>query len=84
MFPSYGHFLGDLTLRESQLASRAGIPDGVINIVTTSVHTKDIGRELCENPTVRKVSFTGSTAVAKALYAQSASTMKKCVGVRAQ
>ncbi|EJD53651.1 succinate-semialdehyde dehydrogenase [Auricularia subglabra TFB-10046 SS5] len=61
----------------AELASRAGIPDGVINVVTTSVHTKDIGRELCENPTVRKISFTGSTAVAKTLYAQSASTMKK-------
>lgn len=67
-----------LLLSLAQLAARAGVPEGVINIVPTSTHTKDVGKELCENAAVRKVSFTGSTAVAKALYAQSASTMKKC------
>ncbi|KZW04174.1 succinic semialdehyde dehydrogenase [Exidia glandulosa HHB12029] len=61
----------------AELATRAGVPDGVINVVPTSVHTKEIGQEICENSAVRKVSFTGSTAVAKTLYAQSASTMKK-------
>lgn len=61
----------------SQLASRVGFPPGVINVVTTGAHTKDVGKEICENHDVRKISFTGSTAVGKTLYAQSASTMKK-------
>jgi acyl-CoA reductase-like NAD-dependent aldehyde dehydrogenase len=44
----------------AELAKRAGIPKGVINIVTAHQNTKDVGSELCENPDVRKISFTGS------------------------
>tara|TARA_B100001540_G_scaffold315737_1_gene343736 strand:+ start:1137 stop:2588 length:1452 start_codon:yes stop_codon:yes gene_type:complete len=57
------------------LAKDAGFPDGVINIITGSA--KDIGKELTENPKVKKISFTGSTEVGKILLKQSASTVKK-------
>src|SRR5262245_9974797 len=57
------------------LAERAGIPAGVMNIVTGSA--TEIGGELTSNPTVRKISFTRSTAVGKLLMAQCASTVKK-------
>lgn len=60
-----------------ELASRAGIPDGVINIVTTQSNVSDVGKLMCESPAVRKVTFTGSTNVAKLLYGMSASTLKK-------
>lgn len=46
----------------AELGERAGIPKGVINIVTAHENTKDIGSELCENPQVRKISFTGSVS----------------------
>jgi succinate-semialdehyde dehydrogenase/glutarate-semialdehyde dehydrogenase len=58
------------------LADQAGFPPGVINIVTSS-NSSAIGKELCENKKVGKVSFTGSTAVGKILMQQSASTLKK-------
>ncbi|KAH8113319.1 succinate-semialdehyde dehydrogenase [Phellopilus nigrolimitatus] len=85
----------------TELARRAGFPDGVINVgfiplspfldsaetndrcpfesqvVTTAKNVGEVGKELCENVNVRKVTFTGSTAVAKLLYSMSASTMKK-------
>jgi succinate-semialdehyde dehydrogenase/glutarate-semialdehyde dehydrogenase len=64
---------------DPQLAIRAGVPEGVINIVTTEKNLKDVGREMCENPIVKKVSFTGSTPVAKLIATQAASTLKKCV-----
>ena len=57
------------------LAQEAGFPNGVINIITGS--SKEIGKELTENPKVRKISFTGSTEVGKILLKQSASTIKK-------
>ena len=57
------------------LAEEAGIPKGVINIITGSA--KEIGMELSTNPIVKKLSFTGSTEVGKILLAQSASTVKK-------
>lgn len=57
------------------LAERAGIPAGVINIVTG--RTSDIGDELTGNPTVKKVTFTGSTPVGKHLMAQCAQTVKR-------
>jgi succinate-semialdehyde dehydrogenase/glutarate-semialdehyde dehydrogenase len=47
-----------------ELAERAGIPEGVINVVTTHAHVKDIGTELCTNPIVKKISFTGSVRAA--------------------
>jgi succinate-semialdehyde dehydrogenase/glutarate-semialdehyde dehydrogenase len=61
----------------TELARRAGVPDGVINIITTQKNVREVGKEMCENKIVRKVSFTGSTAVAKQLYGMSASTIKK-------
>jgi len=59
----------------AELAERAGIPQGVFNIVTGDAPT--IGRELCANPKVRKLSFTGSTEVGRILMRQSADTVKK-------
>lgn len=58
------------------LAERAGFPPGVINIVTTS-RPAEVGGELTSNPTVRKLSFTGSTEVGKLLMRQCADTVKK-------
>ncbi len=57
------------------LAERAGIPAGVINIVTGM--PSEISAELTANPTVRKLSFTGSTRVGSMLMAQSAPTVKR-------
>lgn len=57
------------------LAEKAGIPAGVFNIVTGDANT--IGIEMTSNPIVRKLSFTGSTAVGRLLMAQSAPTIKK-------
>jgi succinate-semialdehyde dehydrogenase/glutarate-semialdehyde dehydrogenase len=57
------------------LAEKAGIPKGVINIVTGNA--KSIGLEMTSNPIVRKFSFTGSTGVGKLLMQQCASTIKK-------
>lgn len=59
----------------ADLSERAGLPKGVLNVVTGD--SGPIGGELTRNPTVRKLSFTGSTAVGKALMAQCAGTMKK-------
>ncbi|ABI77488.1 succinate-semialdehyde dehydrogenase [Hyphomonas neptunium ATCC 15444] len=57
------------------LAERAGIPAGVLSVITGSAG--DIGGELTSNPKVRKVSFTGSTETGKKLMQQSASTLKR-------
>jgi len=57
------------------LAEKAGIPAGVINIVTGDA--KAIGAEMTSNPIVKKITFTGSTPVGKLLMKQSADTMKK-------
>ncbi len=57
------------------LAYEAGIPAGVISVVVGDARA--IGGEWMQDPRVRKVSFTGSTAVGKILYAQSADTVKK-------
>lgn len=57
------------------LAQEAGFPDGVFNIVTGDA--EKIGAELTSNPLVRKISFTGSTAVGKLLMKQCATTLKK-------
>ena len=59
----------------AELATRAGIPPGAINILCGQ--TVEIGGELTSNPTVRKLTFTGSTAVGKLLMAQCAGTMKR-------
>ena len=57
------------------LAEQAGIPKGVINVVTGS--SREIGGVLTTHPAVKKVSFTGSTGVGKLLMEQCSSTMKK-------
>ena len=58
-----------------ELAERAGVPPGVINIVAGI--TQEIGAELTSNPIVRKLTFTGSTAVGKLLIEQCAATVKR-------
>jgi len=59
----------------AELSSRAGIPKGVFNVLTGSA--ANIGGEMTSNPTVRKLTFTGSTEVGKKLMAQCAGTVKK-------
>ncbi|HHL20755.1 MAG TPA: aldehyde dehydrogenase family protein, partial [Aliiroseovarius sp.] len=59
------------------LAERAGIPAGVFNVVP-STRSADIGKEFCENPLVRKITFTGSTEVGRILLRQAADQVKKC------
>ncbi|MCH8866566.1 MAG: NAD-dependent succinate-semialdehyde dehydrogenase [Proteobacteria bacterium] len=58
-----------------ELAERAGVPAGVINIVAGI--TQEIGAEMTSNPIVRKLTFTGSTAVGKMLIEQCAGTVKR-------
>ena len=58
-----------------ELADRAGVPKGIINLLSGSARA--IGGEMTENPTVRKLSFTGSTEIGKKLMAQCAGTIKK-------
>ncbi len=57
------------------LGEMAGVPAGVINVITGSAH--EIGGELTANPMVRKLTFTGSTEVGRELMRQSADTIKK-------
>jgi succinate-semialdehyde dehydrogenase/glutarate-semialdehyde dehydrogenase len=60
------------------LAEQAGIPAGVLNILTAdSAQSIAVGKVLCASPTVRKVTFTGSTEVGRILMQQSAPTIKK-------
>ncbi|WP_223421009.1 NAD-dependent succinate-semialdehyde dehydrogenase [Tateyamaria pelophila] len=59
------------------LAERAGIPAGVFQVITTS-DSSSTGKEFCENPAVRKLTFTGSTAVGRILLAQAAEQVMKC------
>jgi succinate-semialdehyde dehydrogenase/glutarate-semialdehyde dehydrogenase len=61
----------------AELAHRAGIPAGVVNIVTALKNTPEVGSAITESDIVRKVSFTGSTGVGKLLMKQSANTLKK-------
>lgn len=58
-----------------ELAERAGVPAGVINVVGGI--TREIGAEMTSNPTVRKLTFTGSTEVGKMLMAECAGTVKR-------
>jgi len=57
------------------LAERAGVPKGVFSVITGA--SKEIGAEMTSNPTVRKLSFTGSTEVGRQLMEQGAATIKK-------
>ncbi len=62
----------------AELAQRAGIPPGVLNIMTSdSERSIAIGKVLCDSPVVRKLTFTGSTQVGRILMQQSAPTIKK-------
>lgn len=61
----------------AELARRAGFPAGSFTVVTTLVHTVEVGKVLTQHPDIRKFSFTGSTAVGKSLAAQCTSTMKR-------
>ena len=58
-----------------ELLQRAGVPDGVVNVLGGV--TREIGAEMTSNPIVKKVSFTGSTAVGKLLMEQCAATVKR-------
>jgi succinate-semialdehyde dehydrogenase/glutarate-semialdehyde dehydrogenase len=62
-------------LAMAELGERAGIPKGVLNILTGD--SKAIGAELCANPKVRKLSFTGSTETGRILMKQCSDTVKK-------
>ena len=65
-------------LAAAELAQRAGIPAGVLNILSADADNSiAIGKVLCESPIVRHISFTGSTEVGRILMAQSAPTVKK-------
>ncbi|TIP31741.1 MAG: aldehyde dehydrogenase family protein, partial [Mesorhizobium sp.] len=57
------------------LAEEVGFPKGVVNVVTGSAG--EIGDELCTNPLVKKITFTGSTEIGKLLIQKSATTVKK-------
>ncbi len=63
-------------LAMAELSARAGVPAGVLNIVTGAGAT-GIGAEMTSNPSVRKLTFTGSTPVGKKLMAQCSGTLKK-------
>ena len=59
------------------LAERAGLPAGIFQVVTTS-NASETGKEFCENPAVRKLTFTGSTQVGRILLKQAADQVMKC------
>jgi len=59
------------------LAERAGVPKGVFSVITSS-RSSDIGKEFCENPAIRKLTFTGSTEVGRILLRQAAEQVLKC------
>ena len=61
----------------AELADRAGIPKGVVNIITALDNTAEVGETITSSETVRKVSFTGSTRVGQLLMKQSSDTLKK-------
>ncbi|MDR0276210.1 MAG: NAD-dependent succinate-semialdehyde dehydrogenase [Burkholderiaceae bacterium] len=63
-------------LAAAELAVRAGLPAGAINVITSS-NSRAIGKTLCESDVVRHLSFTGSTEVGRVLMAQCAPTIKK-------
>jgi succinate-semialdehyde dehydrogenase/glutarate-semialdehyde dehydrogenase len=59
------------------LGERAGLPKGILSVIT-SKRSSDIGKEFCENPIVRKLTFTGSTEVGRILLRQAADQVMKC------
>ncbi len=63
-------------LAAAELADRAGLPPGLLNVIPAT-DSPTVGRELTTNPTIRKISFTGSTPIGKLLLGQAAGTVKK-------
>jgi succinate-semialdehyde dehydrogenase/glutarate-semialdehyde dehydrogenase len=61
----------------AELAERAGVPAGVVNVVT-ALDPAPVGREFTSNPVVRKLTFTGSTEVGRILLRQAADNVQKC------
>lgn len=59
------------------LCERAGVPPGVVNIITSLTNTPEIGLAMCQSETIKKISFTGSTRVGKLLSKQSSDSLKK-------
>jgi succinate-semialdehyde dehydrogenase/glutarate-semialdehyde dehydrogenase len=59
------------------LGERAGLPKGILSVVTSS-RSSEVGKEFCENPKVRKLTFTGSTEVGRILLRQAADQVMKC------
>jgi succinate-semialdehyde dehydrogenase/glutarate-semialdehyde dehydrogenase len=64
-------------LAMAKLAEEAGVPKGLFSVITSS-DAPSIGKEFCENPRVRKLTFTGSTQVGRILLAQAADQVMKC------
>ncbi len=64
-------------LAMGKLAQEAGVPDGLFSVVT-STSSSEVGKEFCENPLVRKLTFTGSTEVGRILLKQAADQVMKC------
>ncbi len=64
-------------LAMGKLAEEAGVPKGVFSVVTSS-SSSEVGKEFCENPVVRKLTFTGSTEVGRILLKQAADQVMKC------
>jgi succinate-semialdehyde dehydrogenase/glutarate-semialdehyde dehydrogenase len=64
-------------LAMAKLAEMAGLPKGVLSVVT-STSSSEVGKEFCENPKVRKLTFTGSTEVGRTLLKQAADQVMKC------
>lgn len=64
-------------LAMAKLAQEAGIPEGLFSVVTTT-SSSEAGKEFCENPLVRKLTFTGSTEVGRILLKQAAEQVMKC------
>ena len=64
-------------LAMGKLAEEAGVPAGLVSVVT-STSSSEVGKEFCENPLVRKLTFTGSTEVGRILLKQAADQVMKC------
>ena len=66
------------TMRMAELLKEAGLPDGVFNLVNGG---KEVVEAICDHPTIKAVSFVGSTKVAKIVYKRATSTLKRCVAL---
>lgn len=65
------------SLAIAELGHRAGVPAGVVNFITTLDNTPKVGELIATSPTIKKLSFTGSTNVGKLLMKQASGTVKK-------